>query len=79
MPAARGVMYKVLDRIFSGEAGDMSRFSVPGLIVMALGVICVLLARRVSGGIQSRRYYVMKLGGLALVMIGAVVAVKLFG
>lgn len=57
----------------------MSRFSVPGLIVMALGVICVLLARRVGGGIQNKGYYAMKLGGLVLVMIGTVMAVRLIG
>ena len=29
----------MLDRIFSGDMGDASRFSVAGLIVMALGVL----------------------------------------
>ncbi len=69
----------MLERVFSGDVSDVSRFSVAGLIVMALGVACVLLARKVGGGIQSRGYYAMKLGGLALVMIGVLITVRLFG
>ena len=34
----------MLDRIFSGNAGDMSRFSIPGLIVMALADLLACLA-----------------------------------
>lgn len=55
---------------------DMSRFSVPGLIVMALGVLLVLLARPAAKGVQGRLYWAMKLGALALVMLGALLAMK---
>ncbi len=69
----------MLDRIFSGDMGDMSRFSIAGLIVMALGVLLALLARPAAKGVQGRLYWVMKLGGLALVMLGALLAMKVFG
>ena len=69
----------MLDRIFSGNMSDMSRFSVPGLIVMALGVLLALLARPAAKGVQGRLYWAMKLGALALVMLGALLAMKVFG
>ena len=69
----------MLDRIFSGNMSDMSRFSVPGLIVMALGVLLALLARPAAKGVQGRLYWAMKLGALALVMLGALIAMKVFG
>ena len=68
----------MLDRIFSGDMSDMSRFSVPGLIVMVLGVLLALLARPVAKGVQGKLYWAMKLGGLALVTIGALLAMKVF-
>ena len=66
----------MLDRIFSGDMGDASRFSVAGLIVMALGVLLALLARPIAKGVQWKLYWVMKLGGLILVMMGALLAMK---
>ncbi len=63
----------MLDRIFSGDA---SRFSVAGLIVMALGVLLALLARPIAKGVQGKLYWAMKLGGLVLVMMGALLAMK---
>ena len=68
----------MLDKIFSGEMTDMSRFSVPGLIVMALGVALSALAGKMAGG-NEKRYYLFKFGGLIVVMIGALMTVKLFG
>jgi len=68
----------VLDKIFSGSMADTSRFSVPGLIVMALGVAMSVLAGKLAKG-NEKRYYLFKFGGLIVVMIGAVIAVKLFG
>lgn len=70
-------MITVLDKIFTGKA-DLSRVSVPGLIVMALGVAVVILSGKLSGGVTNGRYYAFKLGGMLLVMIGAVIALKLF-
>ena len=57
---------------------DMSRFSVPGLNVMALGVALSILAGRLAKG-NEKRYYFLKFGGLIVVMIGALMTVKLFG
>ena len=68
----------MLDKIFSGNVTDASRFSVTGLIVMALGVALSALAKKLSGG-NEKRYYLFKFGGLLVVMVGALIAVKLFG
>ncbi len=68
----------MLDNIFTGSVLDTSRFSVPGLIVMALGVALYAMAKKLSKE-NEKRYYMFKLGGLIVVMIGAVIAVKLFG
>ena len=68
----------MLDRIFSGEMADMSRVSIPGLIVMALGVAGCLLAEKLAKG-NERRYYAFKFGGLIVVMAGTLIAVRLFG
>ena len=57
---------------------DTSRFSVPGLIVMALGVALNALAGRLAGG-NEKRLHLIKLGGLAAVMAGALITVKVFG
>ena len=66
----------MLDRIFSGDMSDASRFIVAGLIVMALGVLLALLARPIAKGVQGKLYWAMKLGGLVLVMMGALLAMK---
>ena len=68
----------MLDKIFSGELADTSRFSVPGLIVMALGVALSVLAGKLARG-NEKRYYLFKFGGLIAVMAGALITVKLFG
>ena len=57
---------------------DTSRFSVPGLIVMALGVALNALAGKLSGG-DEKRVHLIKLGGLAAVMAGALITVRVFG
>ena len=68
----------MLHKIFTGNAFDTSRFSVPGLIVMALGVTLFAAAKKLSKD-DEKRYYLFKFGGLIVVMIGAVIAMKLFG
>ena len=68
----------MLERIFSGSAGDLSRWNPIGLIVMALGVALAALAGRLSKGIEGRRM-ALKLAGMLIVMAGALVTVKLFG
>ena len=68
----------MLDRLFSGSIGDTCRYSIAGLIVMALGVALTALAGRLAGGVGSGRYFVFKIGGMLLVMVGALVAVRLF-
>ena len=57
---------------------DTSRFSVPGLIVMALGVALFAFAGKLAKG-NEKRYYLIKFGGLIVVMAGALITVKLFG
>ena len=57
---------------------DTSRFSTPGLIVMALGVALNAFAGKLSGG-SEKRFYLIKLSGLAMVMAGALIVVKVFG
>ena len=54
----------------------MSRFSIPGLIVMALGVLLALLARPIAKGTAGKLYWALKLGALVLVMLGALLAMK---
>ena len=68
----------MLDKIFSGAMADTSRFSVPGLIVMALGVALNAFAGTLSGG-DERRGHLIRLGGLVIVMAGALIAVTVFG
>ena len=67
----------MLERIFSGSAGDLSRWNPVGLIVMALGVALTALAGRLSKGIEGRRM-ALKLVGMLIVMAGALITVKLF-
>ena len=43
---------------------------------MALGVLLALLARPIAKGVQGKLYWAMKLGGLVLVMLGALLAMK---
>ena len=69
----------MLDRIFSGDMSDTSRFSIAGLIVMALGVLLALLARHVAKGVQGKLYWGMKFGGLILVIVGALLTMKVLG
>ena len=45
---------------------------------MALGVALSVLAGKLARG-NEKRYYLFKFGGLIIVMIGALIAVKLFG
>ncbi|MBR3502697.1 MAG: hypothetical protein IKO07_00455 [Clostridia bacterium] len=68
----------MLEEIFSGSAADLSRWNPAGLVVMALGVALAALAGRLSKGSEKRRM-ALKLGGMLLVMAGALVTVKLFG
>ena len=57
---------------------DTSRFSAPGLIVMALGVALSVLAGKLAKG-NEKRYYFLKFGGLIVVMAGALITVRVFG
>lgn len=68
----------MLHKIFTGAAFDTSRFSAAGLIVMALGVALFAAAKKLSKN-DEKRYFLLKFGGLIVVMIGAVIAMKLFG
>ena len=54
----------MLEKIFSGEMADMSRFSVPGLIVMALGVLLSAFARQLADGCRKKAEHRVR-GGAA--------------
>ena len=68
----------MLEKIFSGDAGDFSRWNPAGLIVMALGVALTALAGRLAKGNEGRRM-ALKLLGMLVVMTGALVTMKLIG
>lgn len=56
---------------------DMNRYSLAGVVIMALGVALSMLAEKMSKG-SEKAYYSFRLGGLFVAMIGTIVAVKLF-
>ena len=66
----------MLDRIFSGDIGATRRWSPWGLFVMALGVACVAVSGRLSGGREGRAI-VLKLAGLLITAAGTLITVKL--
>ena len=68
----------MLEKIFSGEAGDLGRWNPAGLFVMALGVALSCLSKRLSKGSEGRQM-ALKIVGMLVVMAGALVTVKLFG
>ncbi len=68
----------MLEKIFSGDAGDFGRWNPAGLVVMALGVALAALAGRLSRGVEGRRT-AMKLAGVALVAAGALITMKIIG
>ena len=68
----------MLEKIFTGAWTDTSRYSVPGLIVMALSVAVCLLAEKFARG-NEKLYYALRLGGLIAAMLGAVITVRVFG
>ena len=68
----------MLDKIFSGDAGDFGRWNPVGLIVMALGVALYALAGRLSQGREGRKL-ALKLIGLLVVAAGALITMKIIG
>ena len=68
----------MLEKIFSGLAGDLSRWNPAGLIVMALGVALSALASKLSRGREGRRI-ALKLIGVLIVAAGALVTIKVVG
>ncbi|MBQ8953907.1 MAG: hypothetical protein IJ048_07295 [Clostridia bacterium] len=68
----------MLEKIFSGEAGDLGRWSPLGLVVMALGVALSALAGRLSKGVEGRRL-ALKLMGVLIVAAGALITMKVIG
>ena len=68
----------MLEKIFSGSAGDLSRWNPAGLIVMALGVALSALAGKLSRGREGRRI-ALKLIGVLIVAAGALVTIKVVG
>ena len=68
----------MLEKIFSGDAGDLSRWNPAGLIVMALGVALAALAGRLAKG-REGRVMALKLIAVLIVAAGALVTVKVIG
>ena len=68
----------MLEKIFSGDAGDFGRWNPVGLIVMALGVALNALSGRLSQGREGRKL-ALKLIGLLVVAAGALVTMKIIG
>ncbi len=68
----------MLEKIFSGDAGDFGRWNPVGLVVMALGVALSALAGRLSKGVEGRKT-ALKLIGLLAVAAGALVTMKIIG
>lgn len=62
--------------LFSGKPGDMSRVNGWGILVIALGVTAVALARRLAGE-KDKWFFGIKLAGLVLVMLGTALSVRL--
>ncbi|MBO4297180.1 MAG: hypothetical protein J5602_13060 [Clostridia bacterium] len=68
----------MLEKIFSGDAGDFGRWNPVGLFLMALGVALNALSGPLSQG-RERRKTALKLIGLLAVAAGALVTMKIIG
>ena len=66
----------MLNGLFSGSPGDLSRWNPWGLGLMALGVALALLADKLAGG-RFGKSAALRLGGLAVVILGALVTMKI--
>lgn len=67
----------MLEKLFTDVPGDMSRINVWGLALMLVGVLAVILARKVTK--TEKALLVVKIGGMLVVMAGALIAMKLIG
>ena len=68
----------MLEKIFSGEAGDLGRWNPAGLFVIALGVALSCLSKRLSKGSEGRQM-ALKFGGVLIVAAGALITMKIIG
>ena len=64
-----------LGKIFDAPMGDLSRVSPLGLAVLITGALAAFLARPLSRG-NGKRETLLRLGGLLLAMLGALVTMK---
>ena len=64
-----------LGKIFDAPMGDLSRVRTLGLAVLIVGALAAFLARPLSRG-NGKRETLLRLGGLLLAMLGALVTMK---
>ena len=66
-----------ITKLFDAPMGDLSRVRPAGLILLIVGALAAFLARPLSRG-NGKRETLLRLGGLFLAMLGALVAMKVF-
>ena len=66
-----------ITKLFDAPMGDLSRVHPAGLILLIVGALAAFLARPLSRG-NGKRETLLRLGGLFLAMLGALVAMKVF-
>ena len=64
-----------LPKLFDAPMGDLSRVSPLGLAILIAGALVAFLAKPLSRG-SERRETLLRLGGLLLAMLGALVTMK---
>ena len=69
---------RVLGKIFSGSAGDLNRWNPLGGIVMTVGALLAFLAGHLARGREGLGI-ALRLIGLIVTIVGALVTVRLFG
>ena len=66
-----------LTRLFSGAPLDTSRFRPAGLAVMLAGLVAVALAGRLGRRHGDKAELGLRLGGMLVCMLGALVTMKI--
>lgn len=64
-----------ITRLFDASPGDAARYSPLGLAVLIAGALAAFLARPLSRG-SAKREILLRLGGLLLTMLGALLTMK---
>lgn len=64
-----------LGKLFDAPMGDLSRVNPLGLVLLIAGALAAFLARPLSRS-NEKRETLLRLGGLLLAMLGALVTMK---